>query len=458
MKSQNSKLEQVTAEEWATCIKVLQLAGENPAAVPYLDTLARLGTKLYKFARKQRRRLNKQHRRDSDRAVRESSLRCQSEPLDEMNNAAAPQPSTLSQQTHKFIRCYVCKQQYRDIHFFYHSLCPSCAEYNYAKRQQRTDLKGRVAFVTGGRIKIGYATVLKLLRDGARVIMTTRFPHDAAHRYAQEADFETWKHQLKIYGLDLRNLPQVEIFINHLVHSEPYLDIIINNAAQTIKRPDNFYAHLMATETTALSNKIIELLGNYNNNLPIASIPDKAASQLITTPDFPAGKYDIDGQALDLRSHNSWVATLENVDTIELLEVNLVNAIAPFLFNSRLKPLLLNSPHAKRFIINVSAVEGQFSYANKTHRHPHTNMAKAALNMLTRTSAKDYARDGIFMNSVDTGWITQENPYPLKTRQRQNGFVPPLDIIDGAARIYDPIVQGKPIYGQLLKDYQPTNW
>jgi len=474
VKSKHTNLEQVTAEEWATCIKVLQLACDDPDAYAVSDmkTLTGLVTKLYKFSRKQRRQLNEQSHRETQRALLESSLRCQSEPLDELTMDRATQTIIQStatyQQSKKFIGCYICKQKYNDIHFFYHNLCPSCAEYNYAKRQQRTNLNGRVAFITGGRIKIGYETVLKLLRDGARVIMTTRFPHDAAHRYAQEADFETWQHRLKIHGLDLRNIPQVEEFIHHLLNSEPYLDIIINNAAQTVKKPDDFYVHLMAMETVpiaALPAKIQALLETYNHYLP--SQPeltlDKAVLQLTlpTTPAFPAGKYDIHGQQVDLRSDNSWLATLDNVDTVELLEVHLVNALSPFLFNSRLKPLLLSSPHPKRFIVNVSAMEGIFNYRNKTPRHPHTNMAKAALNMMTRTSAQDYVKDGIFMNSVDTGWITQENPYPIKTRVRQNGFVPPLDIIDGAARVYDPIVQGNEgavIYGQFLKDYQPTNW
>jgi NAD(P)-dependent dehydrogenase (short-subunit alcohol dehydrogenase family) len=515
MKSKHTNLEQVTADEWATCIKVLQLACDDPdtyAAAKDMKTLTGLVTKLYKFSRKQRRKLSEQSRRETNRVLLESSLRCQSEPLDEltidratqtlsvkqrrqlnretnrvllesslrcqsepldeltMENAthAITQPTATYQKYNKFIRCYICKQKYNEIHFFYHNLCPSCAEYNYAKRQQRADLNGRVAFITGGRIKIGYETVLKLLRDGARVITTTRFPRDAAHRYAQEADFETWQHRLKIYGLDLINIPRVEEFIHHLLDSEPYIDIIINNAAQTVKKPMDFYAHLIAIETApvaALPEKMQTLLGSYNNNLPSQQelTPDKAVLQpvLPTTPDFPAGKYDSHGQQIDLRSHNSWVTTLDNVDTVELLEVHLVNALSPFLFNSRLKPLLLSSPHPKRFIVNVSAMEGKFSYANKTPRHPHTNMAKAALNMMTRTSAKDYAQDNIFMNSVDTGWITQENPYPKKTRVRKNGFVPPLDIIDGTARVYDPIVQGiegAPIYGQFLKDYQPTNW
>jgi NAD(P)-dependent dehydrogenase (short-subunit alcohol dehydrogenase family) len=178
---------------------------------------------------------------------------------------------------------------------------------------------------------------------------------------------------------------------------------------------------------------------------------------------FPWGELDKDRQQIDLRPQNSWVLKLDEVDTLELLEVHLVNSIAPFLLNAQLKPLLLQSPHARKFIINVSAMEGQFNREYKTPFHPHTNMAKAALNMLTRTSAQDYANNQLFMNSVDTGWITEENPHPKKKRKKQHGFVTPLDEIDGMARIYDPIVQGlekpeTPLFGHFLKDYQPYPW
>jgi NAD(P)-dependent dehydrogenase (short-subunit alcohol dehydrogenase family) len=146
-----------------------------------------------------------------------------------------------------------------------------------------------------------------------------------------------------------------------------------------------------------------------------------------------------------------------------MLEVQLVNSVAPFLLNSRLKPLLIRSPFTRRFIVNVSAVEGQFA-RHKTVFHPHTNMAKAALNMMTRTAADDYARDGIYMNSVDTGWVTDENPTPRRIRnQDELGFFAPLDIIDGMARIYHPIAEGiddkkEPLFGLFLKDYKACPW
>ena len=143
--------------------------------------------------------------------------------------------------------------------------------------------------------------------------------------------------------------------------------------------------------------------------------------------------------------------------------MQLVNSVAPFVLNSRLKPLMMRSPFKRRFIVNVSAMEGQFR-RHKTVFHPHTNMAKAALNMMTRTSGEDYAKDGIYMNSVDTGWVTDENPTPKRDKiQEERGFFPPLDIIDGMARIYHPIAEGinleaEPPFGLFLKDYASCPW
>jgi NAD(P)-dependent dehydrogenase (short-subunit alcohol dehydrogenase family) len=392
------------------------------------------------------------------------------------------------------LHCYVCKQRFTSIHAFYDQMCPVCGDFNYAKRGESADLTGRVALLTGGRVKIGYQAGIKLLRAGAHLIVTTRFPRDSALRYAQEADFAEWGHRLEIFGLDLRHTPSVEAFCQHLIETRERLDFIVNNACQTVRRPPDFYRHMMQAEAASLATmpgEVHGLLGAYeglrrHDMLPSAESDSnvRAApagliglthaaqlSQAALLPDdlpapgdlFPEGRLDQDLQQIDLRDRNSWRLTLAEVPSVELLETQLVNAVAPFVLNARLKPLMLRTPGREKHIVNVSAVEGQFYRRLKTTRHPHTNMAKAALNMMTRTSAADYQADGIHMNSVDTGWVSDEDPTHIAERKTaEQHFHPPLDIVDGAARIVDPIIDGinsgVHVWGQFLKDYRPTDW
>tara|TARA_Y100000766_G_C18916240_1_gene611705 strand:+ start:4002 stop:5549 length:1548 start_codon:yes stop_codon:yes gene_type:complete len=397
--------------------------------------------------------------------------------------------------------CYVCKKMFTKLHHFYDSMCKECGDFNYAKRFQTAELKNQVAVVTGSRLKIGYHIVLMLLRSGANVIATTRFPVDSAMRYSQEEDYHEWKDRLKIHGLDLRHIPSVEIFCNYIEQSYGRLDILINNAAQTVRRPAGFYGHLMENEDKKrieLSKEVLHLLNNHhqsidelkdlaitatnekNTQLPVTwhapepGIGIRASAKLTQIPYsfdnslpikevFPEGKLDADLQQVDLRKTNSWRLKIGEVETLEMIEVQLVNSVAPFVLCSKLSKIMRKENTGMKHIINVSAMEGKFHRFFKEDRHPHTNMAKAALNMMTHTSALDLAKDGIYMNAVDTGWVTDEDPVDLsKHKEEIHDFQPPLDIVDGAARVMDPLFDGintgKHWCGKFLKDYKPIDW
>ncbi|HEY5922097.1 MAG TPA: SDR family oxidoreductase [Kofleriaceae bacterium] len=386
-------------------------------------------------------------------------------------------------------QCYVCKIEFHELHHFYDQMCPPCAELNFAKREQTADMRGRVALVTGARVKIGYQAAVMLLRAGAEVIVATRFPRDAARRYAREPDSAEWMQRLHVYGIDLRHTPSVELLARHLLQTQPRLDALINNACQTVRRPAGWYDHVVvgedepphtAFERTVLDRNRALLGGPGGSQLQLAASGEIQATGLwksavlsqvpLLAEDlergshlYPKGRLDQDLQQVDMRDFNSWRMTLADVPTAELLEVHLVNAVAPFVLNARLRPLLAAVASRDAHIVNVSAMEGQFYRRWKTDKHPHTNMAKAALNMMTRTSAADYVRDGVHMNSVDTGWVTDEDPLAHAERKQQiHGFHPPLDIVDGAARIIDPIFaglnSGSHQWGLFLKDYKPTPW
>ncbi|MDW8806387.1 SDR family oxidoreductase [Streptomyces scabiei] len=353
---------------------------------------------------------------------------------------------------HRSQHCYVCKASYRHVDSFYHRLCPVCAADNSARRALSTDLSGRRVLLTGGRVKIGFQLALMMLRDGADLLVTSRFPHDTVRRFRAEPGAEKWLDRLTVVAVDLRDPRQVLGLCEQLRQEGEPLDILVNNAAQTVRRPPESYALLAGAEWDPLPEGARQAPGF----TPMRMLENGAAA-------LPVALREADEAGLlpDPSPENSWSVRLGSLDPAEVLETQLVNSLAPALLCDRLLPLLLSAPRPRRYVVNVTAVEGRFAVRNKTAGHPHTNMAKAALNMLTRTSAAELADQGVHMCAVDTGWITDENPAPKKQRMARAGFRTPLDIVDGAARVYDPIVRGEagdPVSGVFLKDYREAEW
>lgn len=358
--------------------------------------------------------------------------------------------------------CYVCKREFFHSHFFYDRLCVRCGDASYHKRKQSADLHGYRIVITGARVKIGFYTALKLLRAGAEVIVTSRFPRDTARRFSEQADFMKWHRHLHIYGLDLRQIPQVEAFVQHLYKSYDFIDVLINNAAQTIKQPPQHYAHLIPLETQAFQElpvPIQSLLEQDQQDIKHLQLSlDKMLTDGIDSADLPQ-EFDEHGQAIDDRDYTSWLMRMDEIPTQELIEVHMVNAIAPALLAGQLKQLLCNSPHAHRHIINVSAAEGRFSQF-KMGTHPHTNMAKAALNMLTRTIADEYRINNIYVNCVDPGWVSDQFPRSSQEERKMVNHMLPIDMEDAAARLCDLLfsTQADLPHGKLIKDYRLASW
>ncbi|WP_018352831.1 SDR family oxidoreductase [Longispora albida] len=448
------------------------LDAEHPDAI----AIRRATAGIYKAVKQQRRMTKRAAEAAADLAVTELTATGAAGRIDDETEGiplVSAAPNALAGVLNKARGCYTCKKRYTLVDAFYHQLCPDCSAFNRSRREARTDLAGRRALLTGGRAKIGMYIALRLLRDGAHTTITTRFPNDAVRRFKAMPDSAEWMHRLRIVGIDLRDPGQVVTLAQSVAAAGP-LDILINNAAQTVKRSPGAYAPLVEAESAPLpagelpemvhlSRGQAELASGHEHAFTPAMLTELALTARSTSPERMAALTAIDAGGLvpDLASVNSWTQRVHEVDPVELLEVQLCNQTAPFILVSMLRPSMAASQSRRKYVVNVSAMEGQFSRAYKGPGHPHTNMAKAALNMLTRTSAEEMLTDGILMTAVDTGWITDERPHPEKMRLHAEGFKAPLDLVDGAARVYDPIVRGEAgedIYGVFLKDYAPSPW
>ncbi|WP_202450198.1 MULTISPECIES: SDR family NAD(P)-dependent oxidoreductase [unclassified Streptomyces] len=465
----------------AVCLSVLDELDSLDVDHPDAIAVRRATAGIYRTVKQRRRQERRAAKTAHDKAVTEATATGSAERIDDETQGLLPSSSVTGEIAGILQRprsCYICKTRYTEVDAFYHQLCPACATENRARREARTDLTGRRALLTGGRAKIGMYIALRLLRDGAHTTITTRFPADAVRRFKAMPDSDDWIHRLKIVGIDLRDPAQV-VALTDSVAAEGPLDILINNAAQTVRRSPQAYSELLAAESAPLpagelpASEVIGAFGSGAQPVLRAAGAEALSASDITSLALVGGSaslarieagtaIDAGGLVPDLHDTNSWVQTVSEVDPVELLEVQLCNSTAPFILISRLRPAMAAAEAKRTYVVNVSAMEGVFSRGYKGAGHPHTNMAKAALNMLTRTSAQEmFESDGILMTAVDTGWITDERPHPDKMRLADEGFHAPLDLIDGAARVYDPIVRGEggeDLYGCFLKDYAPANW
>ncbi len=474
-------------DDLAALRRILADAAELPSDDPDSIAVQRAVGGLFKALKQHRRKAARQAKLDADRSVIAATATGSPGRIDDETAGIPLTSNTPGASAGELVRpmaCYVCKQRFTRVDAFHHQLCPDCAATNRSRRDQRTDLRGRRALLTGGRAKIGMYIALMLLRDGADLTITTRFPRDAARRFAALPDSDEWLGRLRIVGIDLRDPVQVTALADEIAAQGP-LDILVNNAAQTVKRTPGAYQSLVDAEVQALTGRAADVpvltMGDSSELHPrqLAGASESAATgsrsaerlaALAMTAKSASLERVADGTAVDaggllpdLVHTNSWVQTVEEIDPLELLEVQLCNSVAPFILVSRLRGALAAgaAAHRRGYVVNVSAMEGIFSRGYKGAGHPHTNMAKAALNMLTRTSAADMFAEGVLMTAVDTGWITDERPHTSKVRLAAEGFHAPLDLVDGAARVYQPIVDGEngiDLYGVFLKDFTPYPW
>jgi NAD(P)-dependent dehydrogenase (short-subunit alcohol dehydrogenase family) len=471
----------IDPDDLEVCLRVIAELDALPVEHPDAVVMQQAVAKLFKTVKRRRKIERREAVLAADRAVTAATATAAPGRIDD-ETQGLPLRTSSNGSAGRLLQaraCYVCKERYVDVDAFYHQLCPACAAENHGRRNARTDLTGRRALLTGGRAKIGMHIALRLLRDGAHTTITTRFPNDAVRRFSSMPDSGEWLDRLHVIGLDLRDPAQAIALADSVAERGP-LDILINNAAQTVRRSPEAYALLADAEAAPLPEgprPELTTLGqtggsrqaalNGSTGQHWAPTPHALTALALTagsaSPERVAARTAIDAGGLVPDQHpvNSWSQRVNEVDPTELLEVQLCNMTAPFILVSRLRPAMAAAPARRKYVVNVSAMEGQFSRGYKGPGHPHTNMAKAALNMLTRTSAQEMLTDGILMTSVDTGWITDERPHPTKMRLADEGFHAPLDLVDGAARVYDPIVRGElgeDLYGCFLKDYRPAAW
>jgi NAD(P)-dependent dehydrogenase (short-subunit alcohol dehydrogenase family) len=478
----------IDPERLAVCLSVLEELDTLDVDHPDAIRVRRATSHIYRMVKQRRRQERRAAKTAHDRAVTEATATGSAERIDDETEGLLPSSRTEQGAIAGILQrprsCYICKQRYVEVDYFYHQLCQDCAAENRSRREARADLTGKRALLTGGRAKIGMYIALRLLRDGAHTTITTRFPKDAIRRFKAMDDSADWLHRLEVVGIDLRDPAQAVALAEQVTEQGP-LDILINNATQTVRRLPSAYAALVEGESAPLPAGELpahHVIGAFNSGAVdgLAALPLGASgldAQKVADLALVAGNasvvrhregtaIDAGGLVPDVVDSNTWVQTIEQISPVELLETQLCNYTSPFILISALRASMAEAarkaPSGRAYVVNVSAMEGVFARGYKGAGHPNTNAAKAAMNMVTRTSAQEmFDTDRILMTSVDTGWITDERPHFDKLRLAEEGFHAPLDLIDGAARVYDPVVRGEAgedLYGVFLKDYAPGKW
>ncbi|GAA1885901.1 SDR family NAD(P)-dependent oxidoreductase [Streptomyces durmitorensis] len=481
----------IDPDRLAVCLSVLDELDKLDVDHPDAIAVRRATAGIYRTVKQRRRQERRAAKTAHDKAVTEATATGSAERIDDETEGLLPSSQTDEGRLAGILQrprsCYTCKTRYVEVDYFYHQLCPDCARLNRSKRDARADLTGKRALLTGGRAKIGMYIALRLLRDGAHTTITTRFPKDAIRRFKAMDDSADWLHRLEVVGIDLRDPAQSVALAEQVAAAGP-LDILINNATQTVRRLPSAYAALVEGESAPLPAGELPahaVIGDFNSGA-VGVLGESAAlpagtsgldAQQVADLALVAGNASVarhlDGTAIDagglvpdVVDSNTWVQTIEQISPVELLETQLCNYTSPFILISALRSAMADAAKkassGRAYVVNVSAMEGVFGRGYKGAGHPNTNAAKAAINMVTRTSAQEmFQTDGILMTSVDTGWITDERPHYDKLRLAEEGFHAPLDLIDGAARVYDPVVcgeAGEDLYGVFMKDYAPGKW
>lgn len=478
----------IDPERLAVCLGVLDELEKIDVDHPDAIAVRRATAGIYRTVKQRRRQERRAAKTAHDRAVTEATATGSAQRIDDETEGILPSSVTEAGRIAGILQrprsCYTCKTRYVEVDYFYHQLCQDCAALNRSKRDIRADLTGKRALLTGGRAKIGMYIALRLLRDGAHTTITTRFPKDAIRRFKAMEDSAEWIHRLEVVGIDLRDPAQAVALAEQVAAAGP-LDILINNATQTVRRLPSAYAALVDGETAPLPAGELpahHVIGAFNSGAVdgLAALPvgtsgldaQKVADLALVAGNASLEQYqagtaiDAGGLLPDVVDSNTWVQTIDQISPVELLETQLCNYTSPFILISALRPSMAKAAaqaaSGRAYVVNVSAMEGVFSRGYKGAGHPNTNAAKAAMNMVTRTSAQEmFEADKILMTSVDTGWITDERPHFEKLRLAEAGFHAPLDLVDGAARVYDPVVRGEAgedLYGVFMKDYAPGKW